>query len=172
MSVVRRHLQGRRRQLRHGTEDGQFLAMTVVFMTMFLVLAGLVTDGGRYLDARQTAASDAEQAARAGASSFDVGALRAGQVVLDPATATAAVMSFWSSTGQPGTPSVSATGDSVTVGVSYSVPTQLLGAIGVPSLKVNVSESASAITGISTVPDGFSNSEGSNVSNPGVVGGT
>ena len=43
--------------------------MTVVLMTMFLALTGLVADGGRYLDAKQAAASEAEQAARAGASS-------------------------------------------------------------------------------------------------------
>ena len=35
------------------SDDGQFLAMTAVFMTMFLALAGLVADGGHYLDAKQ-----------------------------------------------------------------------------------------------------------------------
>ena len=57
---------------RQRPEDGQFLAMTCVFMTMFLALAGLVADGGHYFDAKQAAASEAEQAARAGAGSLDV----------------------------------------------------------------------------------------------------
>ena len=67
----------------NGSEDGQLLAMTVVFMTMFLALTGLVADGGHYLDAKQAAASEAEQAARAGASSLDVGQLRSGTIALD-----------------------------------------------------------------------------------------
>ena len=61
--------------------------MTCIFMTMFLALAGLVADGGHYFDAKQAAASEAEQAARAGAGSLDVGQLHAGTVALDPTTA-------------------------------------------------------------------------------------
>ena len=72
-------------------------------MTMFLALAGLVADGGRYFDAKQAAASEAEQAARAGAGSLDVGQLHAGTVALDPATATTAAENYMAVAGQPGT---------------------------------------------------------------------
>ena len=83
------------------SEDGQFLAMTVVFMTMFLALAGLVADGGRYFDAKQAAASEAEQAARAGAGFLDVSQLHAGTVAIDPATATATAESYMTAVRPP-----------------------------------------------------------------------
>jgi Flp pilus assembly protein TadG len=131
---------------RHRSDDGQFLAMTTVFMTMFLALAGLVADGGHYLDAKQAAASEAEQAARAGAGSLDVGHLRAGTIAIDPATAVTAAESYMSSAGQPGTAWV--TGNTVYAQISYRMPTQLLGIIGVGSLALSVTESATDVSGI------------------------
>ncbi len=77
--------------------------MTCVFMTMFLALAGLVADGGHYFDAKQAATSEAEQAARAGASSLDVGQLHAGNLALDPATAVTTAENYMAFAGQPGT---------------------------------------------------------------------
>jgi Flp pilus assembly protein TadG len=130
---------------RHRGEDGQFLAMTAVFMTMFLALAGLVADGGRYLDAKQAAASEAEQAARAGASSIDVGELHAGTVALDPAAAVTAAETFMTSSGHPGTAWV--VGNTVYAQISYRQPTQLLGIIGVGSLQITVTESATDVAG-------------------------
>ena len=137
---------GRWQVLRHRGEDGQFLAMTVVFMTMFLALAGLVADGGRYLDAKGAAASEAQQAARAGAGSLDVGQLHAGTVALDPATATTTAESFMASAGHPGTAWV--LGNTVYTQISYRQPTQLLGIIGVSSFQITVTESATDISGI------------------------
>ena len=94
---------------RQRSEDGSILAMTCIFMTMFLALAGLVADGGHYFDAKQAAASEAEQAARAGAGSLDVSALHAGTVALDPNTAVATAESYMAASGQPGTAWVRAT---------------------------------------------------------------
>ena len=127
-------------------EDGQFLAMMVVFMTMFLALAGLVADGGRYLDATQAATAEAQQAARAGAGSLDVGRLHAGVVALDPATAAAAAERFMASAGHPGTAWV--VGNTVYAQIRYRRPTQLLGIIGVSNLQVSVTQSASDVTGV------------------------
>jgi len=134
--------------VRHRPEDGQFLAMTVVFMTMFLALAGLVADGGRYLDAKEAAASEAQQAARAGAGSLDVGQLYAGVVALDPDSATAAAESFMTSAGHPGTAWV--VGNTVYAEISYRQPTQLLGIIGVSSLQITVTQSATDISGVTS----------------------
>ena len=138
----------RRLVLRERSEDGQFLAMTVVFMTMFLALAGLVADGGRYLDAKQAAASEAEQAARAGAGSLDVSQLHAGTVAIDPATATTTAENYMSSVGHPGTAWVD--GNTVYTQISYRQPTQLLGIIGVSSLQITVTESATDISGVTS----------------------
>lgn len=120
--------------------------MTAVFMTMFLALAGLVADGGRYLDARQAAASEAEQAARAGAAALDVGQLHAGALTIDPAAATAAAERYMTTAGHPGVAWVA--GNTVYAQISYRQPTQLLGIIGVGSLQINVTESATDVAGI------------------------
>ena len=136
---------GHRSSRRHRGEEGQFLAMTAVFMTMFLALAGLVADGGRYLDAKQAAASEAEQASRAGAGSIDVGQLHAGTVALDPAAAVTAAETFMTSAGHPGTAWV--VGNTVYAQISYRQPTQLLGIIGVGSLQITVTESATDVSG-------------------------
>jgi Flp pilus assembly protein TadG len=146
VTVARR---ARSRQILHQrTDDGQFLAMTAVFMTMFLALAGLVADGGHYLDAKQQAASEAEQAARAGAGSLNVGELHAGTIAVDPATAVTAAENYMTSAGQPGTAWV--VGNTVYAQISYRMPTQLLGIIGVGSLALSVTESATDVSGITT----------------------
>lgn len=147
MTAVRNRLRIQK-NVRHRTDDGQFLAMTAVFMTMFLALAGLVADGGHYLDAKQAAASEAEQAARAGAGSLDVSQLHAGTIALDPATAVTAAENFMSSAGQAGTAWVD--GNTVYAQISYRLPTQLLGIIGVGSLAISVTESATDVSGITT----------------------
>lgn len=134
--------------LRRRSEDGQFLAMTVVFMTMFLALTGLVSDGGRYLDARGAAAAEAQQAARAGAGALDVGQLHAGTVALDPATAVTAAENYMEAAGQPGTAWV--VGNTVYAQISYRQPTQLLGIIGVGSLQISVTQSATDVVGTSS----------------------
>jgi len=137
-----------RRSLQQRSDDGQFLAMTAVFMTMFLALAGLVADGGHYLDAKQAAASEAEQAARAGAGSLNVGELHAGTIAVDPASAVTAAEDYMTAAGQPGTAWV--VGNTVYAEISYRMPTQLLGIIGVGSLALSVTESATDVSGITT----------------------
>lgn len=129
-------------------ERGQLLAMTCVFMTMFVALAGLVADGGRYLDSRQAAQAEAEQAARAGADSLDLNQLRSGNLQLDSQDAVSIAESFMTEAGHPGVAWADA--DSVHVQISYSEPTQLLGIVGVHSLRIVVTASATNIAGIAS----------------------
>jgi Flp pilus assembly protein TadG len=133
---------------RRRPEDGQFLAMTVVFMTMFLALTGLVADGGRYLDAKQAATAEAQQAARAGASALDVSQLHAGNIALDPVTAVTTAENYMDGAGRPGTAWV--VGNTVYAEISYRQPTQLLGIIGVESLQITVTQSATDVVGTSS----------------------
>ncbi len=150
-SVMTGHLdrlRSRWRARRRPREDGSILAMTCIFMTMFLALAGLVADGGHYFDAKQAAASEAEQAARAGAGSLDVSALHAGTVALDPGIAVAAAENYMAASGHPGTAWVQ--GDTVYAQISYRLPTQLLGIIGVGGFQINVTESATDVSGVTT----------------------
>jgi Flp pilus assembly protein TadG len=120
--------------------------MTVVFMTMFLALAGLVVDGGHYLNAKQAAAAEASQAARAGATSLDTGQLHAGAIAVNPATAIATAEHFMVVAGQPGTAWV--TGNTVYAHITYSLPTQLLSILGVRSFTIDVTESATNLSGV------------------------
>jgi Flp pilus assembly protein TadG len=148
MTGIREGMRRRWKARRRRSEDGQILAMTCVFMTMFLALAGLVADGGHYFDAKQAAASEAEQAARAGAGSLDVSSLHAGAVALDPNTAVSAAESYMAFAGQSGTAWVE--GNTVYAQITYRLPTQLLGIIGVGSLQISVTESATDVSGITT----------------------
>jgi Flp pilus assembly protein TadG len=141
-------VRSRWRTRRRRCEDGSILAMTCIFMTMFLALAGLVADGGHYFDAKEAAASEAEQAARAGASALDVSELHTGTVTLDPNTAVAQAENYMVASGQPGTAWVQ--GNTVYAQISYRQPTQLLGIIGVGSLQVNVTESATDVSGVAS----------------------
>jgi Flp pilus assembly protein TadG len=137
-----------RRTRRQRSEQGSILAMTCIFMTMFLALAGLVADGGHYFDAKEAAASEAEQAARAGASALDVSALHAGTVAVEPNTAVGQAEDYMVASGQPGTAWVQ--GNTVYAQISYRQPTQLLGIIGVGSLQINVTESATDVSGVAS----------------------
>ena len=126
---------------------GQFLAMTGVFMTMFLALAGLVADGGHYFDAKQAAASEAEQAARAGAGSLDVSELHAGTVALDPATAVTAAENYMTAAGQPGTAWVAATPSTPRSATGCPPSSSASSAWGASR---SVTESATDVSGITT----------------------
>jgi Flp pilus assembly protein TadG len=125
-----------------------------VLMPVLIILLGLVADGGRYLNAEQAADTAAEQAARTGASSVDVAALHAGQVTINPQAASAAAANYWASTGLPGVPNVTVNGDTVSVQVNYSIPTELLSMIGISTMGVHVNQSATSVAGIAGSPTG------------------
>jgi len=135
----------RRRPIRSG-QDGSISAFVVLLLVACMALLGLVVDGGSALSARQSAADEAEQAARAGAGALSVEALRSGSLRLDPTAAVASAELFASVAGHPGTASVA--GGVVTVRVSYRVPTEILGIIGISSLPVSAVASAVDVRGV------------------------
>ena len=110
------------------TDDGAIAAFVLLVLVGLFALVGLVVDGGTALSARQSAAVEAEQAARAGAGAVSVDALRSGYVELDPTAAVEAAERFTVASGHPGSAVVS--GGVVTVHVSYQVQTDILGIIG------------------------------------------
>lgn len=107
---------------------------------------GLVVDGGTALTAHQAAEVEAEQAARAGAGAVSVDALRAGYVQIDSAGAIAAAEQFTVVSGHPGTADV--TGGVVTVRITYQVPTDVLGIIGIDRFRVSAVASAVDVNGV------------------------
>ena len=127
-------------------QDGSLSAFVVLLLVTMMALLGLVVDGGSALAARQSAADEAEQAARAGAGALSVEALRAGALQLDPSAAVAAAESFARAAGHPGTATVS--GGVVTVRISFRVPTEVLGIIGIDSLPVSAQASAVDVQGV------------------------
>jgi len=135
------------RRLPHRGEDGQVTAFTVVMVTALLLVAGLVLDGGAALAAKVEAIGIAEDAARAGAQEIDLAAYRAtGRVQLVPDRAVAAARTYLTTSGHTGTATV--TGDEVTVTVSTTIPTLLLGLAGVDDLTVSSQATAGAHYGI------------------------
>ena len=74
--------------------------------------------------------------------------LYAGTVTIDPAAAVEAAERFSVAAGHPGSATVDA--GVVTVSVRYSVPTVVLGIVGVPSLRVSATASAVDLHGVTT----------------------
>lgn len=127
-------------------ESGQVLASTVVLLTMFVALLGLVADGGRYLAAAQQASNEAAAAARAGeiVLSQTVAGGVAPSAALDMAAVHAADQ-LMAAAGHAGTASVA--GDTVYTTVSYSIPTLVLRAVGISTMRVDEHGQATATAG-------------------------
>jgi hypothetical protein len=138
----------RRRALRRGRADesGMVTAFVVIFTLALLAMAGLVLDGGLTLAAKVQAIDDAQAAARAGAQAIDIPLYRStGQVTLDPTQAVADAEHYLAASGNTGT--VAVAGDQVTVSVRLTQPTQILSIVGVDSLSVSGTGTATAEQG-------------------------
>ena len=138
----------RSRATRRRTECGAAAAVVVLFTVALMAVAGLVIDGGYALGAQRRAMNTAEQAARAGADALDEAALRDGEVRVDPASAKAAAQRYLDSVDAHG--SVDVNGDRVTVTVTAEQHTTLLSAVGIGSLQINASATATSIDEDST----------------------
>jgi hypothetical protein len=132
-------------------ENGQVTAFVVVIATAVLMFAGLLLDGGQALAAKVRAIGEAQEAARAGAQAIDLAAYRAtGALTLTPDHAVTLAQRYLAATGHAGT--VRVTGNTVTVTVTLTQPTQLLQLVGVGSLTVTSTGSAQPQRGI-TAPE-------------------
>lgn len=126
-------------------DAGQVTAMWVVLATALMVLGAVVYGGGQILAGRREANNLALQSARAGAQSVDERTFRSGNgaVTLNQGQAEAAARSYLSSQGITN-PQVSVAGDQVTVTITITQPTPILGIIGMPSRTVTATQSARA----------------------------
>ncbi|HEY7042509.1 MAG TPA: pilus assembly protein TadG-related protein, partial [Nocardioidaceae bacterium] len=144
---TRRRLLSRRRRDQRGV-----LTPAVVVMAIgLLLLGGLVTDGGRQLNARSRAQATAEEAARAAADMLD---LREAEAVIDKDKATDAVNRFCEVARQEDD-SITACevadighddntdADFVKVHVQITITPLLFGLIGVGDMHADVTASAS-----------------------------
>jgi len=128
-------------------DGGSLTAFVAVFCVALFVLIGLVVDAGRAISIRSTALVEAQQAARAGAGQLSVGALRSGQIEIDPADAERAVNDYLATVGQSGTTSV--VGQTVTVRIATYEPTVILGIVGINRINVSVTARATNVHGVS-----------------------
>ena len=127
-------------------DRGSISAFVVLLLIPLMALVGLVVDGGSAMAAHQAATVEAEQAARAGAGAVSVDALRSGSLQIDPGQAVAAAEKFTVAAGHPGTATVS--GGVVHVVVRYRIDTEVLGIIGINSMPVSASASATDVQGV------------------------
>lgn len=123
------------------TDRGSISAFVVSLVVVFVAVAALVVDGGRFVAARSNAADVAENAARAGAQ--ELRRLRDGTFELDPDRAAESARSSLAAQGLSGT----ATADTrrVTVTVTTSVAPVMLGLFGVRPRTIVVVRSATPI---------------------------
>ena len=116
----------------------------LVIAGAFTVLLGLVVDGGRVIDARIAASRAAAQSARVGADALSSASVRNGNNAIDVDAAKARAQKYLHDAGMTGT--VSITGQTVSVTVTGSSETQILGVIGITSFPIEETETAQAIT--------------------------
>lgn len=128
-------------------DSGHVTVFVVILVPAILAFCGLVFDGTLALAAKIRAIGEAQEAARAGAQEIDLAAYRTdGTLRLIPQQASAAAGRFLTATGSSGT--ISVAGNTVTVTITVSQPTQLLGVIGIGSLTVTGSGQAQPQRGI------------------------
>lgn len=141
------HALGRWVRHRTGGDAGQVTPFVVLLSVALLAVAGLVLDAGLAISAKVQALDTAQAAARAGAQQLDLYAYRTqGVTRLDPARAAATARSWLTSAAVPG--DASATPTTVTVTVRKTSRTQLLQVLGVRSLHVSASATATAVQGV------------------------
>ncbi len=139
-----------RQRLGSEPERGSLTLFAALFTTAMLMMAGLVVDGGARLTAQRSADHQAEQAARAGAQAVNAAGLRAGtHVVLDPAGAREAALTYLRAAGHPGG-TVTVSGGAVNVAFTQTQPTAILGVVGVSSFSITGSGHARLLHGIGT----------------------
>ncbi|WP_245617540.1 pilus assembly protein TadG-related protein [Amycolatopsis taiwanensis] len=135
-------------------DEGRTTAFVVVLAIGILTLAGLTLDGGMALATKVKANGQAEAAARAGAQAIDLAAYRnTGTLQLLPTQAVADAQRYLATVGASGTVTVS--GDTVTVVITTTQSTQLLGMVGISRLSVHGIGSAHPQRGVVTEDPGF-----------------
>lgn len=133
------------RRLRYRRDERGVISVWTILMAsgVFLVLLGLVYDGGNAMNERIEANRVAEQAARAAAD--EMRGVRDGAEGINEATATARASEILRQAGWQGT--VSIDGLDVTVRVTGRSDNVFLGAIGFSSFPVAETGTATSITG-------------------------
>lgn len=137
-------------------DRGSVSVFVLGLVVSLMVVAGLVVDGGRAVNARSAVMDDAEQAARAGANHVDLASVRTGGTVsLDVAAARTAAVEHLVGLGyDPADITVTADQAELSVEVADSVPTALLSLVFIRSFDVQGSATARAAPGVTAAITG------------------
>lgn len=137
-----------RRDAEH--ERGSVTAFIAVLAAAFLLLGGLIYDGGRAEAAKTTAIDVAQQAARTAAQALNPADLRENILATNTGQAISDAEAYIAASGDTGTVTIS--GDQISVTVTHRQPTVFLGLVGIGEITVT----GTAITDIEqgvTAPD-------------------
>ena len=130
-----------------GSDAGQVTPFVVLISVALLAVAGLVLDAGLAISAKVQALCTAQSAARAGAQQLDLYAYRTSGVTrLDTGRAASTARTWLASAGVAG--HATATATTVTVTVRRTSRTQILQLVGVRSLRVSATATATAVQGV------------------------
>ncbi len=135
-----------RHAIREKDEAGVLTAFVAVLAVALLAVVGLAVDCGRAISAQGLAADEAGQAARVGVAQLSLNALRDGRLEINNAHAVRMAEKYMELAGHPGTASVHR--GIVTVRVQEAMPTTILGIVGVRSIEVSATASASDVSGV------------------------
>jgi Flp pilus assembly protein TadG len=130
---------------RRRRDRGSVLPFTAVVVAALVACAGLAVDGGRIMAARRDAAAVAAAAARRGSQELAYTELADGRAAIDPPRATAVAQAFLTAAGARG--SVAATPQHVSVTVTVTTSTVVLGAFGIGSKSVAATRTAAPFGG-------------------------
>ncbi len=131
----------RLRAMRRPDDAGQSTTLYVVLVAALIVVAGLVVDGGAYMQAKDRSTHVAQEAARAGANAVSGSTvLGAPLPQVNAVQAETKAQEYISAAGMEG--SVRVEGDLVTVEVTDKRRTTFLGIVGISSVSATSQESA------------------------------
>jgi hypothetical protein len=112
---------------RYGADAGAVSLFLTVAFTGLVLFAGLIADAGRVLHANAQASDLAGKAARAGAQEIDAASIREGRPRLDRAVAERAARDYLAAHNLKG--AAAATGDGITVTVTWHVDYRFIAAL-------------------------------------------
>lgn len=127
-------------------EQGALTPFVMLLCVALMAVLALIVDGGRALSARQAALSEAEQAARLGATQLSIASLHAGRTSFQIGNAEAAAERYMSASGHPGSAVVVGACVLATVR-TYALATPLLALVGIDHLPVSASAAATVVVG-------------------------
>lgn len=132
-------------------DGGRVTAFVVILVVAVIAFSGLLLDGGLALAGKMRALGEAQEAARAGAQAIDLSAYRSGGTLrLIPPQATELAHQYLAASGRNGT--VTVAGNTVTVTVTDTHHSVLLGAVGVNEITTSATGSAQPERGV-TAPE-------------------